>query len=279
MATRKTPGGRRAGKSANDQPENQPAKQPGKDAPAPKGKAKPQAARKVPAKKAAPAKKAPARKAAKAPAQRKGANPLKDGTPAPMPPVEKKETASVLKRLVGRPTVYRDEFVDMILAFFRIDVERSVEVTKADKEGKPMTVTETVLNRFPTLERFADSIGVTRQTLHDWSVATEKDGKTLKHPEFSYAYARSRDLQSALLQEGGLGGQYESRLATLALKNIAGWREQVDAQVTTAVTTATTDELNEVYRQGIERAARARAEAEARKQAELQLGEQNGQGE
>jgi hypothetical protein len=272
MATRKTPGGRRAGKGAPDQqPANEPVKQPGKQprkAPAQKGKAKPQAARKVPAK-----------KAAKAPARGKGANPLKDGTPAPMPPVEKKETASVLKRLVGRPTVYRDEFVDMILVFFRIDIERQVEVTKPGPDGKPMSVTEIVLNRFPTLERFADSIGVTRQTLHDWSVSTEKDGKTLKHPEFSYAYARARDLQAALLQEGGIGGQYESRVATLALKNIAGWREQVEQQVTTTLTTATTDELNAVYAEGIERSRRARAEAEARRQAELQLGEQSGQGE
>lgn len=281
MATRKTPGGPRAGKGAPDQPGNPDGSKPGKQAPAQKGQAKPTAARKTPAK--APAKvpakprakapaKTPAKKTAKAPA-RKGANPLKDGTPAPIPPVEVKEqTTAVLKRLVGRPTVYRDEFVDMILAWFRIDVERQVEVTKAGPDGRPVTVMETVLNRFPTLERFADSIGVTRQTLHDWSVATEKDGKTLKHPEFSYAYARAKDLQAALLQEGGIGGMYEARLTGLALKNIAGWRDQVDQTVTTTLTTATTDELADVYRQGIERSKRQREESEARKQAEMQLG-------
>ncbi|KVN83461.1 hypothetical protein [Burkholderia ubonensis] len=200
--------------------------------------------------------------AAKSPAKGKAA------PKAVKPPVEPASTpAPAAKRPVGRPTVYRDEFCNMLLSFFRIDVEREVEVTKQDKDGKPVTVTETVVNRFPTLERFADSINVTRQTLHDWATAVESDGTTLKHPEFSYTYARARDLQAALIQEGGMGGLYESRFATLAAKNLAGWRDQVEQTVTATVTQATVDELDALYADGMAQAEAGRNAVAARRQA------------
>jgi hypothetical protein len=240
------------------------------------------------------AKKRPARKAAQKPAaqdskeKRTAARKTAAKTPAKgkaapkagKPPVEPASTAApVEKRRVGRPTVYRDEFCDMLLSYFRIDLEKQVEVTKQDKDGRPVTVTETVVNRFPTLERFADSIDVTRQTLHDWATSVTEDGVTLRHPEFSYTYARARDLQAALLTEGGLGGLYESRIANLALKNIAGWRDQIDQTVTATVTQATADELDKVYQEGIANAEAGRNSVAARRrqaQAESQMA---GQGE
>ncbi|TAM53823.1 MAG: hypothetical protein EPN57_08680 [Paraburkholderia sp.] len=170
------------------------------------------------------------------------------------------------KRGVGRPSVFRPEFCEMLLSFFRIDLEREVEVTKQDKEGKPVTVVEIVLNRFPTLTRFADSIDVTRQTLHDWATAVESDGATLKHPEFSYAYTRAKDLQESLLIEGGMSGVYEPRFASLASKNLIGWRDQIDQTVTATVTQATTDDLNKLYEDGIAKSRAARKAAERRSQ-------------
>lgn len=304
MATKTiTTGGRRAGKTtalneaisqanakgatvAVEGPEGVTVHEPGK---------KP---RKVPRtqKAEAPAK-APARKTAQTAAQKPAAQDGKEkrtaarktaaktpvkGKAAPKagkPPVEPASTAApVEKRRVGRPTVYRDEFCDMLLSFFRIDVEKQVEVTKLDKDGRPVTVMETMVNRFPTIERFADSIDVTRQTLHDWATAVTADGVTLKHPEFSYAYARARDLQTALLTEGGLGGHYESRIANLALKNISGWRDQIDQTVTATVTQATADELDKVYQEGIANAEAGRNSVAARRrqaQAEAQLAGQD----
>lgn len=206
------------------------------------------------------ARKTASKDAAKGKASTKADKPPVEGTAAPAQQEE--------KRGVGRPSVFRPEFCQMLLSFFRIDLEREVEVTKQDKEGKPVTVVETVLNRFPTLTRFADSIDVTRQTLHDWATAVEEDGATLKHPEFSYAYARAKDLQESLLIEGGMSGVYEPRFASLASKNLIGWRDQIDQTVTATVTKATTDDLNKLYDEGIAKSRAAREAADARRAAQ-----------
>lgn len=162
------------------------------------------------------------------------------------------------KRGVGRPSSYRPEYCDLLISFFRIDIEKEVEVVKQDKDGKPVTVTETVVNRFPTLERFADTIGVSAQTLRNWTEA---------HADFDFAYRRSRDLQVALLVEGGMGGHYESRFAALAAKNLIGWRDQVEQTVTATVTQATVDELDRLYQQGMAATKAGRNAVAMRRQA------------
>ncbi|MGY6154123.1 terminase small subunit [Paraburkholderia graminis] len=161
------------------------------------------------------------------------------------------------KRAVGRPSRYRPEYGQMIVEFFRIDLERSVEVVVPGKDGKPVTVTETVVNRFPTLTRFADSLGVSCQTLKNWAAA---------HPDFAHAHARAKGLQASLLIEGGMSGRYESRFVVLASKNLLGWRDRVEHKVEATLTQATVDELDRVYECGIAAAKAAKAAVAARKQ-------------
>ncbi|PWF55093.1 terminase small subunit [Massilia glaciei] len=162
------------------------------------------------------------------------------------------------RRPRGRPTDYRDEFIDEIVSYFDIPVESVVDVDVADRDGRTVTEKKVVINTFPTVTRFASSIGVTRGTLHDWATAKNPDG-TLRRPEFSYAYTRAKDLQDALLVEGGLSGRYEGRFAVFAAKNLIGWRDQIETTAEITVTGATVELLDQLYREGMEAAARNKA--------------------
>lgn len=162
------------------------------------------------------------------------------------------------RRARGRPTDYRDEYVDKIVSYFDIPVESVIDVDVADRGGRTVTEKKVVINTFPTVTRFASSIGVTRGTLHDWATAKNSDG-TLRRPEFSYAYTRAKDLQEALLVEGGLSGRYEGRFAVFAAKNLIGWRDQIETTAEITMTGATVELLDQLYREGMEAAARNKA--------------------
>lgn len=162
------------------------------------------------------------------------------------------------RRQRGRPTDYRDEFVDEIISYFDITVESVIDVDVVDRNGKAVTEKKVVINTFPTLTRFASSIGITRETLHDWATAKNPDG-TLRRPEFSYAYARAKDMQDALLVEGGLSGSYEGRFAVFAAKNLIGWKDQIETTAEFSVTGPTIEQLDQLYREGMEAVARNRA--------------------
>lgn len=146
----------------------------------------------------------------------------------------------------GRPTEYKDEFAEMMIDYFNIEVENIIDVPGIDKNGHAITEQKVVVNKFPTLVRFASNIGVTRDTLYDWATAKNKDG-SLRRPDFSYAYARARDLQEALLTEGGLAGMYEGRFTVFAAKNVIGWKDQIETKAEVTVTSATTELLDSFF--------------------------------
>jgi hypothetical protein len=244
----------------------------------------PKKPRKPAAKKAAPAKKAPAKKAArKAPARKVGKTPNKPAPKKESPKrlskaeADKKVAESITSliseanRSVGRPSEYKDEYVGQMIAFFNIRTQSIMETTvldaqgnpKQDKEGNVITAKIPVVNTFPTFERFASDIGVTRQTLHHWAHEVDDDGEPVR-PEFLYAYARARDLQAALTIEGSYGGVYESRAATLGLKNLAGWKDQLETHVEGTITTTTAEELEAVYQKGIANSRRMEEQAKNR---------------
>ena len=133
------------------------------------------------------------------------------------------------KRPVGRPSSYKDEYVDDLIRFF----DQSVYTIKTtyDKEGNEKV--EKVLNPFPTLARFATKVGVTRDTLYEWATATNEKGE-LKHPDFSYAYKRAKDFQEALLVEGAIGGMYQANFSIFTAKNVLGWRDKMEQEITGA---------------------------------------------
>ena len=132
------------------------------------------------------------------------------------------------KRGRGRPTVYRDEFPDMLLEFFGQSPTR--EVTVRDAKGNERT--EILPGQFPTLARFATNIGVTKETLHDWATSRNIETGELRHPEFSSAYKKAKDLQEANLVEGTISGAYNSTFAIFTAKNVLGWRDKTEHEMT-----------------------------------------------
>jgi hypothetical protein len=133
-----------------------------------------------------------------------------------------------VKRPVGRPTVYRDEFPEMMIEFFSQAPTR--EKVVMDAKGNERT--EVLPGVFPTLARFATNIGVTKDTLHDWATAKNIATGQLKHPEFSSAYKKAKDLQEANLIEGTIQNAYNSTFAIFTAKNVLGWRDKIEQEIT-----------------------------------------------
>jgi hypothetical protein len=131
------------------------------------------------------------------------------------------------KNLGGRPTKYREEFLEMLLDFFSQPSTREVTV----KDAKGNETVQVLPGSFPTLARFATNIGVTTETLHDWATAKNLDG-TLRNPPFSYAYKKAKDLQQANLVEGTMKGAYNSTFAIFTAKNVLGWRDKIEQEIT-----------------------------------------------
>jgi transposase len=133
-------------------------------------------------------------------------------------------------RPVGRPTLFREEYAEQLLAYF--DKEPFERRPLLDKEGNEKG-SEVVPTKFPTLARFATMIGVTRDTLYEWSTATNEDG-SLKHSDFSYAYKRAKEYQEAILVEGAMAGAFQSNFSIFTAKNVLGWRDKIDQEITGA---------------------------------------------
>jgi hypothetical protein len=140
-------------------------------------------------------------------------------------PKDKPDTGET--KNLGRPSKYRDEFVVMLLEFFGQSPVR--EITIRDKAGNESI--QVLPGQFPTLARFATDIGVTTETLHDWATAKNADGSH-RNPSFSYAYKKAKDLQQANLVEGTMKGAYNSTFAIFTAKNVLGWRDKIEQEIT-----------------------------------------------
>jgi len=118
----------------------------------------------------------------------------------------------------GRPTKYTDDMPDKIIKFF--DWEPFV------MKGKDNRPTACVL---PTLAGFARSIGVNKDTLHEWSKESNKE----KYPGFSDAKKRIKAMQEDILITNGLMGLYDKSFAIFTAKNILRWSDRQEIDHTT----------------------------------------------
>ena len=131
---------------------------------------------------------------------------------------------------LGRPSLYRDEYADNLIEFFSVQAYR--EFPLLNDKGEVIGM-KNVPNKFPTLARFATISGVSRDTLYEWSTATLDDGN-LKHPDFSYAYKRAKEFQEAILVEGAMAGAFQANFSIFTAKNVLGWRDKIDQEITGA---------------------------------------------
>ena len=134
----------------------------------------------------------------------------KRGRPGKQPPAADQAKGEVApkKHPGGRPTKYEDWMVDAMITYFSKEV-----------------------GNFPTLAGFSASIGVSRETLHDWATQKVVSGN-LRHPEFSDAYKRAKELQEENLVSGALTGKYNATFAIFTAKNVLGWRDKIEQEIT-----------------------------------------------
>lgn len=110
------------------------------------------------------------------------------------------------------PLRYRPEFCERLLEFFDVPPFTVTEVMK--KDGS-VTLLETAAE-LPTFAAFAKKIGTTCEVLSSWE-------KT--HPAFLEAAQKARDLQSNILIQNSLRGNYSSSFAVFTAKNLLGWKD------------------------------------------------------
>ena len=119
--------------------------------------------------------------------------------------------AKLQKNKDGRPTKYKDEYIEELINFF--DVESFTIVN-----DRPLA------SKFPTMARFALNIGVHVDTLHEWKNKKDKKGK-LVHKEFSEAFKKAKLYQEAYIYENGLSGVIDKTFGIWAAKVILGHKE------------------------------------------------------
>lgn len=124
-------------------------------------------------------------------------------------------STKTLKKTREKALPYAEDFAAQLLAFFDVPPFKVTEVLK--KDGS-VSLVETACE-LPTFEAFAKVLGTTKATLVKWENA---------HPAFAEAAAKARDLQSNILIQNSLRGNYSSSFAVLTAKNLLGWKDGKD---------------------------------------------------
>jgi len=114
---------------------------------------------------------------------------------------------------------YRREVCDKLLEYFSTNPYRTgITVDKYSNESETR-----IANDLPLLGKFAvDELHVCQETFRAWAD---------KYPEIAQAYNKAKDLQEYILITNSLLGLYNSRTAIFAMKNLLGWRDKIDSNV------------------------------------------------
>jgi hypothetical protein len=121
------------------------------------------------------------------------------------------------KNDTGKPTKYRPKYCKEIIAYFDREPYIIVDKTVTYANGASKEITEKEPTDLPLFGKFAHKVGVTHDTLIDW---------TKSYPEFGEAYKRAKQLQEHILITNGLAGGYAPAFAIFTAKNILGWRDK-----------------------------------------------------
>lgn len=122
---------------------------------------------------------------------------------------------------VGRPSQYKPEYCSMLIEHFSKDPYEIKLVKKVTKSGDVIEENIIIPSDFPTLASFAIELGVSRDTLYEWSKV---------HKEFSYAYNRGKDFQERYLTINGLKGLLQGNFAIFTAKNVIDWRDKTEIE-------------------------------------------------
>lgn len=128
---------------------------------------------------------------------------------------------------VGRPTAYKEEYAQQLIDYFNKEVVKEI-LTITEGTGKSQWRKEEKRYEalfFPTLELFANEIGVDDDTLANWANAKNEDGSR-KHPEFFGAYTRAKRIQKGLLLQFALIGKLNPGFAQFFAINEYGMQSK-----------------------------------------------------
>lgn len=122
-----------------------------------------------------------------------------------------------MKHPGGRPSAYKDEYIQLMLSHFNQPLYR-IKKKEIASGGRKVIVEEEVANSMPTFEAFALSIGVIHETLRNWC----KD-----HEEFFVAYKACKDIQKNFITEHGMMGNYNPGFAKFIAVNVTDLKDRV----------------------------------------------------
>ena len=118
----------------------------------------------------------------------------------------------------GRPTAYKEQFIDKVDEYLASSKDEEYQV-RSFESGRGVAWNTKIRVHLPTIEGFAQFIGVPRRTVFDW-----KD----VHPEFSHSLEKILTEQQKRLIDSGLAGDYSPTIAKLILSANHGMREKTD---------------------------------------------------
>lgn len=121
------------------------------------------------------------------------------------------------RTLAGAPSAWRPEINEEIIKFFSGESVKYVY----DDRGKPYPILE---RRFPTFERFAASIGVCVDTLHEWA----KEENKAKYEGFSACFKLAHELQKTFYVESVQCGASSGGVVAMLGKNLFGFKDTQD---------------------------------------------------
>lgn len=125
----------------------------------------------------------------------------------------------------GQPTKYRSKYCKEIINFFSEDPNRQeVSARMTGKNDFEKEEYKLVANKLPTLSKFARKIGVTVETLHNW---------TKSYDEFFVAFTHAKELYKEFIAENALNEVYDSRFAIFLAKNTTDWKDRTETDITT----------------------------------------------
>jgi hypothetical protein len=130
----------------------------------------------------------------------------------------------VTKKL-GQPSKYKPRYCKEIVQYFDVDPIIYKDITVADKNGNSIekTVEESV--QIPMIYKFAKHIGISMPTMYEWCE---------KYPEFKEAYEMAKQMQLNVLVQNALRGNYNAFFSFQMAKNMFGWRDKVEQEITGA---------------------------------------------
>ncbi len=141
----------------------------------------------------------------------------------------------------GRPTEYKPEYCKMMYDYFNIKPYETEKETITFKNGDTITKEVLIPNDLPVISKFAEKIGVHRQTLRNWKKS---------YSEFEFVYKSCLDLQETILITNGIRGLYNPSYAILVSKNFLNMKDKKDITTnneTVKAITFITSEQNKIF--------------------------------